>query len=44
MKQLVIRIEDNLKKELKKYCIDKDLTMNEFIVNLIEETLEWKQK
>jgi len=44
MKQLLIRIDGDLKKKLKKYCVDKDLSMNELIVNLIKEELKCSQK
>lgn len=40
MKQLLIKIDENLKKTLKKYCIDNDITMNDYIINLIKESMK----
>lgn len=40
MKSITFYIKESLLKEFKKYCIDEDLTMTEFLLNKIKEVSE----
>lgn len=39
MKKLTIRLDDNIHKKLKIQCIEKDISINEFITQLIKQNL-----
>lgn len=44
MKKTTIRIEDNLHKKIMKYLIDKDMSFQEYVMNLIDQDMNPKSK
>lgn len=44
MKKTTIRIEDNLHKKIMKYLIDKDMSFQEYVMNLIDQDMNPKNK
>ena len=39
MKTLTLRMPDELHKELKLRCVERDVTMNDYVIELIREAL-----
>jgi hypothetical protein len=44
VKNIGLKIEEVLHKELKKLCIDKDMTMEKFVTELIKTSIESGKK
>ena len=40
MKQLSVRFEDDFHKEIKHYCVEHEVTINELVNQLLKEKLE----
>lgn len=40
MKKIVFNINDKLYKEFKKYCIDVEMTMTDFLINCIKNIFD----